>query len=154
MNKPLTSFLLSVIATSIPFASPVASEDSGASAEQWYRDSYAPLWSDPTPENMDAAAGHYASSLIYHGNAGEVTVVDSAKWLDDALSGWEEEQWLRSEMVELESTKINDSTYAFVSKWFDEYKAQENSYSCGWYLVGKTEDGWRITNFADHDCKD
>ena len=62
--------------------------------------------------------------------------------------------WLGSELVKLEARKINDSTFVFISRWRDEYEGQADDFSCGWYLVGQTAEGWRITSFADYNCED
>ena len=152
MNKyrwlvPVSILAISALNTAMVFAG-------DQSAEDWYRDSYAPLWEDPTAENMNAAIAHYAEMLNYHAADGSFEVAKNSEWMQSAIDSWAEEAWVSSKMTELKTKKVNDSTYVMISKWQDTYDGADDSFSCGWYLVGKTEVGWRITTFADYACKD
>lgn len=133
-------------------ATAVGAETSPGDPERWFRDGYAPLWSDRPGDQLDAMLTYYATEIVSHRATGEITTDASAEWLGPSVETWLAEGWLRSELVGLETDRLNESTVVFKARWADVYGNDPTDYSCGWYLADFIDGAWRFTAYADLDC--
>jgi hypothetical protein len=133
-------------------------DEADLSAEQWYRNLYAPLWADDPAANIDNVVALYTPSFHYHSADEGLKVVKTSEWMNEVVTRWVAEGWLNSELADLEAKGINASTnastFAFHTRWRDHYRNQDSVFSCGWYVVDKTDGGWIISGYADTECKD
>ncbi len=120
--------------------------------ERWFRDGYAPLWTEQPGAQLDAMLSYYAPNIVSHRGTGEITTENSAEWLGPSVNTWLAEGWLRSELVALEVDRLNESTVVFKARWADFYANDPTDYSCGWYLADFIDGAWRFTSYADLDC--
>lgn len=146
-GKTLDGALACLLATSSAIAAPPASDP-----EAWFRDSYAPLWSERPGEKLDDMLAHYDDEVVSHRADGTRTRTPRREWLEPSLEGWLEEGWLRAELTGLEVDRLNASTVVFKARWADHYVAEPTEMSCGWYLADRVNGEWRITTYADLDC--
>ena len=123
-------------------------------AEQWYRSSYAVLWSDSPADNIDAILRHYAPHIVTHAEAGEVRTDSRDAWLKAPMSEWLADGWQSAELIHLDTTVINESTATFMARWRDVYVDGMTEESCGWYLADRIDEQWMITAYADSVCDD
>jgi len=121
------------------------------SAEDWYTQSYGPLWLDPIA-NTDAIVNHYHKQVRTHAATGSPTDDNAQDWLAAPMKEWVAEGWIKAELLDTKTQTINASTAAIFAKWRDHYKSAPSSFACGWYLVDKYDSGWRISSYADTDC--
>lgn len=119
--------------------------------EQWYRQSYAPLWAEQPWDHSDALAAHYADPFQWHGAEGSFEV-DPLPWLQSALLEWREDGWQRSDIDAIDVDPINDHLVAFRTRWADRFSDRPVEHTCGWYLARRTDTGWAFTDYADFDC--
>lgn len=123
-------------------------------AEQWYRSSYAVLWSDSPADNIDAILRHYAPRIVTHAEAGEVRTDARDAWLRAPMSEWLADGWQSAELIHLDTTVVNESTATFMARWRDVYVDGTIEESCGWYLADRFDEQWMITAYADSVCDD
>ena len=123
-------------------------------AEQWYRSSYAVLWSDSPADNIDAILRHYAPHIVTHAEAGEVRTDARDAWLRAPMSEWLADGWQSAELIHLDTTVVNESTATFMARWRDVYVDGTIEESCGWYLADRFDEQWMITAYADRVCDD
>lgn len=121
--------------------------------ERWFRDGYAPLWSQAPGEQLDAMLTYYAPTIITHAATGEVTTEDSTEWLAPAVNTWLAEGWLRAELSGLITDPVNESTVVFKARWTDFYAEAPEEVSCGWYLADRQDGKWTFSSYADLDCE-
>jgi len=122
------------------------------SAEQWYRESYAPLWSGTPAQDVDKILVHYADEVVTHADDGTISRDPQRAWLAAPMAEWVAEGWLRAEMIDLETRVINTSTASFMATWKDYYANGTTEVSCGWYLADLSAGEWKITEYADTSC--
>ena len=94
------------------------------------------------------------TTLLSHDASGKIESVISQEWLDVAIKGWRADAWTGSELVGIQTDRLNESTVVFKSRWLDHYKDREDEYSCGWYVADLRDGSWVFTNYADIDCAD
>ena len=123
-------------------------------AEQWYRSSYAVLWSDSPADNIDAILRHYAPHIVTHAEAGEARTDARDAWLRAPMSEWLADGWQSAELIHLDTTVVNESTATFMARWRDVYVDGTIEESCGWYLADRFDEQWMITAYADSVCDD
>ena len=123
-------------------------------AEQWYRTSYAVLWSDSPADHIDAILRHYAPHIVTHAESGEVRTDPRDAWLKAPMSEWLADGWQSAELIHLDTTVINESTATFMARWRDVYVDGMTEESCGWYLADRIDEQWMITAYADSVCDD
>ena len=123
-------------------------------AEQWYRTSYAVLWSDSPADHIDAILRHYAPHIVTHAESGEVRTDPRDAWLSAPMSEWLADGWQSAELIHLDTTVINESTATFMARWRDVYVDGMTEESCGWYLANRFDEQWMITAYADSVCDD
>ena len=123
-------------------------------AEQWYRTSYAVLWSDSPADHIDAILHHYAPHIVTHAETGEVRTDARDGWLREPMVEWLADGWQSAELIHLDTTIINESTAAFMARWRDVYVDGTTEESCGWYLADRFDEQWMITAYADSVCDD
>ena len=123
-------------------------------AEQWYRNSYAVLWSDSPANHIDAILDHYAPHIVTHAETGEVRSDARDGWLREPMAEWLADGWQSAELIYLDTTIINESTAAFMARWRDVYVDGTTEESCGWYLADRFDEQWMITAYADRVCDD
>jgi hypothetical protein len=123
-------------------------------AEQWYRTSYAVLWSDSPADHIDAILRHYAPTIVTHAEAGELRTDSRDAWLKAPMSEWLADGWQSAELIHLDTTVINESTATFMARWRDVYVDGMTEESCGWYLADRIDEQWMITAYADSVCDD
>lgn len=120
------------------------------SAEDWYKNDYAPLYGDQPGDKAAEIAGHFADTVQVHG--AEPGTYDSLKWMSEAIIEWQSDGWIRSELAALQFDQLNTHTAAFKAKWRDHYSGGVTAYECGWYLADVIEGRWRITEYATIQC--
>ena len=123
-------------------------------AEQWYRTSYAVLWSDSPADHIDAILRHYAPHIVTHAESGEVRTDPRDAWLSAPMSEWLADGWQSAELIHLDTRIINESTATFMARWRDVYVDGMTEQSCGWYLADRIDEQWMITAYADSVCDD
>ena len=123
-------------------------------AEQWYRTSYAVLWSGSPADNIDEILRHYAPHIVTHTEAGEVRSDARDAWLRGPMAEWVADGWQSAELIQLATTVINGSTATFMARWRDLYADGATEESCGWYLADRIDKQWMITAYADSVCDD
>ena len=123
-------------------------------AEQWYRTSYAVLWSDSPADHIDAILRHYAPHIVTHAESGEVRTDPRDAWLSAPMSEWLADGWQSAELIHLDTRIINESTATFMARWRDVYVDGMTEESCGWYLANRFDEQWMITAYADSVCDD
>ena len=121
-------------------------------AEQWYRTSYAVLWSDSPADHIDAILRHYAPHIVTHAESGEVRTDPRDAWLSAPMSEWLADGWQSAELIHLDTRIINESTATFMARWRDVYVDGMTEESCGWYLADRFDEQWMITAYADSVC--
>ncbi len=129
-----------------------AAAESVPDPEQWYLNSYAPLWNGTPAADIDKILDHYADEIVTHESDGAISRDDQDAWLAEPMAEWVEEGWLRAELTELDTHYINETTAAFVGTWTDYYDDGSTEVSCGWYLADFLDGEWIITEYADTDC--
>jgi len=122
--------------------------------EQWYRTSYAVLWSESPADHIDAILRHYAPQIMTHTATGEVRTDARDAWLRAPMAEWVADGWQSAELIQLDTTIINDSTATFMARWRDVYVDGMTEESCGWYLADRFDEQWMITAYADSVCDD
>ncbi len=144
--------LLTCLTSLVLISSSAGAETVKEEPESWFRDGYAPLWTDKPGAQLDAMLSYYAPEIVSHRATGEITSDASATWLGPSVETWLAEGWLRSELVELEVDRLNESTVVFKARWADIYAHDPTDHSCGWYLADFIDGAWRFTSYADLDC--
>ncbi len=129
-------------------------DTSTADPEEWYVKGYAPHWNEAPWESLEQISAYYDQKILSHDASGKIESVTSQEWLDVAIKGWQADAWTGSELVGIQTDRLNESTVAFKSRWLDHYKDREDEYSCGWYLADLRDGSWVFTNYADIDCTD
>lgn len=122
--------------------------------ETWYRDVYAPLWSNSPGDNIPALLKQYAMVIVTHEDGGEISRDTQEAWLAEPMREWLADGWLGAELVQLQTQRINASTAAFTASWIDSYEGGETESSCGWYLADAMDGRWIFTAYADTPCAD
>ena len=130
----------------------VIADESIPDAENWYRTSYAPLWSGSPVDDVDRILEHYAPEIVTHESDGTISREEQVAWLATPMQEWVSQGWVRAEMTALNTHLINASTAAFVATWKDYYDDGSTEVSCGWYLADFVDDEWMITEYADTTC--
>lgn len=125
-------------------------QDGMPSAEDWYRNDYAPLYGDKPGEKAAEIAGHFADKVQVHGS--EPGAYDSFAWMSEAIVEWQKAGWIRSVLDTLKVDPLNSHTVAFKAKWRDYYTGDVIAYECGWYLADIIGGQWRITGYATIQC--
>ena len=154
MTRQRTLFMGFIAALCMLFSGVLFGSENDLGAEQWYRESYAPLWADDPQGNVGAAAAFYAATLTIHSQDGGLSVVNTSEWIRDSVTGWIAEGWLTSDLAGLEAQEINSTTFSFTTRWQDHYRDQDSEYSCGWYLVDRVDGEWKISGYAESECKE
>jgi len=131
---------------------PVLAGDCVPDPQQWYKDSYAPLWAGNTGEKLDQVVNHYADTIINHPLEGDPVVENSREWLAGAIQSWQDEGWLDSELDGFDMDRINPSTVLFKTRWHDRYEGGVKSHECGWYQADLIDGQWKFTQYATIDC--
>ena len=129
-----------------------AAEEGPSSAEEWYRESYAPLWASEAWDSVDAIVGHFAATVLLHSADGEASDIDSNAWLNQAMVGWRAEGWVGSDLASLLTREQAPSRVVFDARWLDRYREGESEYSCGSYVVELKDDSWQITEYGESEC--
>lgn len=120
--------------------------------DNWYRSSYAVLWTGKPGEQVEAMLTHYAGTVVSHREDGSVTSTPKRQWLVEPLQQWLAEGWLDSSLKTLRTDRINPTTASFKASWIDRYADAPDDVSCGWYLADWIEGRWQFTAYADIDC--
>ena len=120
----------------------------------WYQESYGPLWLENPGDKIVALQAHYADEVLSHRADGTIERVARNAWMAGSIVEWLAEGWVGSELVGLQTDRINASTVAFKARWRDFYDAAADEYSCGWYLADFIEGQWQFTAYADLNCAD
>ena len=141
------SFLLFVLAA-ITAAPALADE----SAEAWFRTVYAVQWKETPWNNVDKIAAIYAPSYPVHNSEGGSDIYKPSEQMAANLDEWRQQGWYGSDLAALKVDPLNAGTVIFKAKWHDHFEDAESSFECGWYMIRKTEDSWRITQYAAIDC--
>lgn len=146
--KHLTSFVVLLFFGTLP----AAAETNALSADDWYKNHYAPLYAENPWDKIEQLAELFDENLHYHTSDGTVVVTDGAKWISEGVAGWKADGWLGSELAGYESDLLNATTAAFKAKWRDRYADGTVVFECGWYLADLKNESWTITQYADVDC--
>lgn len=120
--------------------------------DDWYQNSYAPLWKEAPWDKLEEAMAYYDETLFLHPPDDEITAVDSREWLAGSLAGWKSDGWLGSAVAEYRSDLLNPSTVMFKVKWRDWYADGSEEFSCGWYVADLDGESWVFTQYAEIDC--
>lgn len=72
-------------------------------------------------------------------------------WLKRVVTQWVNDGWTGSRMTKLREQQINASNWSLFVKYDDLY-GEETYTICGWYLVTRSGEDWRVTAYADADC--
>ena len=145
--------LAGLVMASLLLSGPIRAETL-KDAEQWYRTSYAVLWSDSPADHIDAILRHYAPHIVTHAETGEVRSDGRDGWLREPMAEWLADGWQSAELIYLDTTIINESTATFLARWRDVYVDGMTEESCGWYLADRFDEQWMITAYADSVCDD
>lgn len=143
--------LAGVIAISL-LAVPAWGQIPGQSAEDWYRQSYAPQWSEEPWRDVEMAASFYSDIVAIYAPDGDAKVVGNVHWIGESISMWRTEGWTGSELASLHVDQINPRTATFKATWLDHYEDGRTISSCGWYLATLTSGGWKFTAYAEREC--
>jgi len=145
---------LILVSCSWLLAGSVTASETVASAGSWVRDAYAPLWETEPWNNQEKLAGFYRETLPVLHAGGEFVLANNNQWLAALFEEWLASGWYSSNLADLRSEAINDSTVAFRMRWEDHYKDGSIEYSCGWYLAHNSGNTWQFTVYADQQCTD
>lgn len=120
------------------------------SAESWYTTEYAPLYAEEPWEHVEELARHFTSTVQVHDAALEN--IDSLEWMSAALEEWRISGWTHSEIVGITTRYLNPSTVYFITRWRDHYADGSVAFECGWYLVDRVGESWKISGYASMTC--
>ena len=136
----------------VPFAS--ASEDVAEKAKEWFITEYAPLWASMESVDPIKVKNHWVEDFRDHPIDVESRIVENSieqwqrtvkRYLDDGVQD--------SILVEVKAERINDWAVLLRARWKDDPPiSPDDPDFCDCYLVGKFEDGWKITNAFTTDC--
>ena len=132
--------------------SSAAAETSAPSADDWYKNHYAPLYAENPWEKIDQFAKVFDADFHYHTSDGAAEKTNGATWIEEGITEWKAEDWLSSELASYESDLLNETTAAFKVKWLDSYADGSTVFECGWYLADRKNNNWVFTQYADIDC--
>lgn len=139
-------YCLLVVNTSVVAASDVADP------EEWYVQSYGPVWIDRPWDKLDQILGFYHPEITVHETDGELVSLRTESWMVESLEEWVADGWVSSEVPDVRVNRVNASTATFTTRWLDHYKNREDEYSCAWYLADLMEGQWKFTHIAPVDC--
>ena len=148
--SPSTFSVLSALVTALT-VSPVTASDP-SDPERWYADHYGPLWEHEPWEKTAQILDYYHTEIQVHAGDGEITTKQTAEWITSALELWKAEGWVSSEVPDIRTNRINETTASFTTRWLDHYAGSEDEYSCAWYLADRIDGKWKFTQYAPIDC--
>ena len=121
-------------------------------ADDWYKNQYAPLWKENSWDKLEELAGFYDKTISYHPLDGNITTIRSRPWIAENLQEWKSDGWLGSDIAAIQSDQLNFSTTTFKTMWRDWYADGHEEFSCGWYTADFTGDGWKFSQYVEIDC--
>ncbi len=141
-------------ATILPFfVASATAETDVLSADDWYKNHYAPLYAENPWDNVEQLAKLFDADFHYHMSDGTVEKTNGATWISEGIAGWKAEGWLGSELVGYKSDLLNATTAVFKAKWRDTYADGNIALECGWYMADLKDDSWVFTQYAGIDCE-
>ena len=127
-------------------------ETTAPTADDWYKNQYAPLWQENSWDKLEEIAGFYDKTISYHPLDGNITTIRSRPWLAENLQEWKSDGWLGSDIAAFQSDQLNLSTTTFKTMWRDWYADGHEEFSCGWYMADFKGDGWKFSQYIEIDC--
>jgi len=152
MVFPIAIDRVGLVAFLLLLAQTATASDCIPDPQQWFTESYAPLWAADTGEKLDQVTNHYAETILDHPASGVPVEENSRQWLTGAIRGWQSEGWLGSELDGFSMDRINSSTVVFKTRWHDRYEDNVIAYECGWYQADLIDGQWNFTQYATIDC--
>ncbi len=133
-------------------AGPVAAE-TPEDLDKWFREAYAALYVENAWDKAEEFRQVLADEIAYRSDEG-LLVTDADGFLIDQLDVWREEGWVGTDVANLKTKRLNDTTAMFAVKWHDRNDDGSEEYSCGWYFADKADDKWLLSQYIETTCKE
>ena len=130
----------------------VAASSDTPDPEEWYTQSYGPIWSNKPFDKLDEILGFYHSEIHIHEPEGGLISLNTDAWITDSMKEWVADGWVSSEVPDIRMNRISVSTASFTTRWLDHCTDREDEYSRAWYLANLIDGEWKFTQFAAIDC--
>ena len=130
-----------------------ASADMAKELDKWFRDGYAALYFENSWDRGDEFAQYFTDVIVYQNDDGR-SETDINGFVVDSLDEWREEGWVGSDVAELDTRLLNDSTALFDIKWRDRNDDGSTVYACGWYIADKVDGKWLLSQNIIIECAD
>ena len=136
---------------------PLTSADDEVSdqARDWFIAEYAPLWASMESVDPIEIKKHWVEDFRDH------PVDVESRTVENSVEQWQStiERYLNggvqdSILLEVKAERINDWAVLLRARWKDDPPiSPDDPDFCDAYLVGKFEEGWKITNAFTTDCE-
>ena len=150
--------MLNRIALLVTFLLPASVASAGEAvaeeARDWFITEYAPLWASMESVDPAEVRKHWVDNFRDH------PVDTESRTVANSIEQWRRtiERYLNSGvqdsiLLEVKAKRINDWAVLLRARWKDDPPiSPDDPDFCDAYLVGKFEDGWKITNAFTTDC--
>ena len=145
MKKTFGTLLIGLLLTSPAMA------ETAEDLDKWFREGYAALYEENAWERGDEFAQYLADEIAYRSDEG-LLVTDVNGFVVDSLDVWRDEGWLGTDVEDLKTRLLNDTTAVFDIKWRDRNDDDSVEYSCGWYVADKIDGEWLLSQYIEMSC--
>ena len=139
-----------LLATSLAGSDDDVAED----AREWFITTYAPLWASMESVDPGEIRKHWVENFRDHPvDVESRTVENSIEQWQRTVQSYLDDGVQDSILLEVKAERINDWAVLLRARWKDDPPISPGDPDfCDGYLVGKFEDGWKITNAFTTDC--
>lgn len=135
----------------LTFAALPALAETAEELDNWFRDGYAALYAENAWDHGDEFAQYLAKEITYRGDDGQVAM-NVNEFVVDSLDDWRDEGWLGTDVEQLDTRLLNESTALFDIKWRDRNDDGSTEITCGWYIADKSGEKWLLSQYIEIGC--
>ena len=146
--KQTIGALLLLVLTAVP-----AAADTAEDLDKWFREGYAALYVESAWDRADEFAQYFSDEIAVRSDDG-LNVADVNDFVVDSLDVWRSEGWLGTDVADLSTRLLNESTVLFDVRWLDRNDDGSTEVSCGWYIADKIGGQWLLSQYVSMACAD
>ena len=120
--------------------------------EKWFVEDYGSLWLEEPWTKVEEIYSHYTETVVSRSPGESPVTMRTREWMGPSFDVWRAEGWVSSEVVDIETDRLNETVVVFKTRWRDDLEDGSVEYSCGWYLADLIDGQWKNSQYATIDC--